>query len=147
MGTLLETDTAAVEISTERNALRQVLHVRDPRSNAAVALDPIELEGLTKSGEIRCEALLDGGYARVTPVPAAPQELELLQNEFAMVQVGAVQTTRGGGLFIRDLASRAETCLDADALRGLTRLTHGEFSPLLDPSRLVQAEEPDPDQV
>lgn len=135
-----------VEIHTEANVLRQVLHVRDPRSQAEVVLDPIELEGLTKTPEIRLDALLaDGDDAQETPEP--PERLELLQNEFAMVQVGVVETPRGRCLFIRDLASRAEVCLDANTLRSLTRLSHGEFAPLLDPSQLVQAEEPDPDQV
>lgn len=143
---LLESKTAAVEIAADTTPARQRLCVRDARSDAEVCLDPIELEGLTKMREIRLEALVDGGEP-APETPPAPVELELLQNEFAMVEVGHVETTRGGCLFIRDLASRTEVCLDADTLCGLTRLTHGEFAPLLDPSQLVQAEEPDPDQV
>ena len=142
----LEGAGAAVEIESEANALRQVLHVRDASSSAEVALDPFELEGLTKTTEIRFEALLDGGERGPEPA-AAPADVQVLQNEFAMVEIGTLETARGGCLFIRDLGSRAEICLDAAALAALTRLSHGEFAPLLDPSGLVQAEEPDPDQV
>jgi hypothetical protein len=143
----LRGEGGAVEVETESNALRQVLRLRDPRTSAEVALDPIELEGLTRTGEIRFEALLDGGEPTHAPVPAEPRELWVLQNEFAMVQVGPVETERGGCLFIRDLGSRTEVCLDATALRALIGLAHHEFAPLLDPSQLVQADEPDPDQV
>jgi hypothetical protein len=138
----LEGSGAAVDVVAERSVLRQVLRVRDASVGAEVALDPIELEGLTRAPEVRFEGV-PGERAEV----AAPSELQVLQNEFAMVQVGTVDTERGACLFIRDLASRAEICLDPAALAALTRLGHGEFAPLLDPSRLVQAEEPDPDQV
>jgi hypothetical protein len=142
---LLESETAAVEVTTDWSPVRQRLRVRDPRTYDEVFLDPIELEGLTKLHEIRLDALGNGGGRPAPPEP--PAELALLQNEFARVEVGHLTTSRGGCLFIRDLASRTEVCLDADTLRALTQLSHGEFAPLLDPSQLVQAEEPDPDQV
>jgi hypothetical protein len=140
--TRLEGSGAAVDVVAETNVLRQVLRVRDAAAGAELALDPIELEGLTRAPEVRFR-----GLPRRRAEVAPPSELQVLQNEFAMVQVGTVETEQGTSLFVRDLASRAEICLDPAALAALARLEHGELAPLLDPSRLVQAEEPDPDQV
>lgn len=74
-------------------------------------------------------------------------ELQIFQNEFAMVEVGRFETPSGPRLLIRDLASKAEVYLDPIELEGLTRVRHSGFAELLDPSGLLSEGEPDPDQV
>jgi hypothetical protein len=144
---LLKDTSATVEVGRFETASGSRLLVRDLESGAEIFLDPIELEGLTRLRESRdgpLRALLGETEALEEP---GPPELEVLQNEFAMVQIGRVETGAGPRLFIRDLASRAEATLHPSELRGLTRLRHGHLAPLLDPSELVAAMEPDPDQV
>jgi hypothetical protein len=121
--------------------------VKDIESGLEIFLDPIELEGLTRLRSSRAESLssLVAGDDREEPTP--PAELETMQNEFAMVQVGRIRSEDGTRLYIRDLASRAETTLLPIQLQGLTKLRHRQLAPLLDPSDLVAAMEPDPDQV
>ncbi|HEX5404948.1 MAG TPA: hypothetical protein VFX16_21880 [Pseudonocardiaceae bacterium] len=72
---------------------------------------------------------------------------EIYQNEFAMVELSRYETETGPRLHIRDLASGAEVYLDPIELESLTRWKHQDFAPLVDPSQLVGAAEPDPDQV
>jgi hypothetical protein len=72
---------------------------------------------------------------------------EIYQNEFAMVELSRYETESGPRLHIRDLASGAEVFLDPIELESLTRWKHEDFAPLVDPSELVSAAEPDPDQV
>jgi hypothetical protein len=116
-------------------------------SGAEIYLDPIELEGLTRLRSSRPDSLrsLVGGDDHLDPSP--PADLETMQNEFAMVQIGRIKSDDGTRLYIRDLASRAETTLLPIQLQGLTKLRHRQLAPLLDPSDLVAAMEPDPDQV
>jgi hypothetical protein len=144
---LLESETAAVEVAADITPARQRLWLRDTCLNVDVYLDPIELEGLTKVRKVRFEAVRDRATAEPALVPGSLAKLEVLQNEFAMVEVGVARSDHGDCLFIRDLVSRAEICLDAEVLRSLTQLSHSQFAPLLDPSQLVLTEDPDPDQV
>jgi hypothetical protein len=155
----IESRAGAVEIEALRAPSGERLRVRDVRAGAEICLDPIELEGLTRvrHGELAAALGLaaDGGAdgANGAAVEAAETEtpvvggVEVLQNEFAMVAVGRVDVAGGPHLLVRDLASRAEVLLDPGELCTLTRLRHRSFAPMLDPSSLVQAVEPDPDQV
>jgi hypothetical protein len=146
-GGVLTDGTASVEVSRFETASGPRLLVRDVESGSEIFLDPIELEGLTRLRESREGSLreLIREWDRLGETP--PSELETMQNEFAMVQIGLLETDSGPRLFIRDLASRAETSLQPAELQGLTRLRHKSLAPLLDPSELVAAMEPDPDQV
>jgi hypothetical protein len=72
---------------------------------------------------------------------------EIYQNEFAMVEVSRHETESGPRLRIRDLATGAEVFLDPLELESLTRWKHEDFAPLVDPSGLTSAGEPDPDEV
>ncbi|MGH2737006.1 MAG: hypothetical protein ACRDKZ_15610 [Actinomycetota bacterium] len=144
---LLKDRSASVEVARFETASGPRLRVRDPESGDQIFLDPIELEGLTRLRESRDGPLRELlGDAEEAAEPGS-SELEVLQNEFAMVQIGRLETGDGPRLFIRDLASRAQTILQPSELRGLTRLRHRNLAPLLDPSELVAAMEPDPDQV
>jgi hypothetical protein len=140
-------ETARVEVERADTAGGPRLRIRDAGSGHEIFLDPIELEGLTRLRESRDQSLraLARGPAD-TPSEAAA-DLEILQNEFAMVQVGRVELEDGPALYIRDLASRAETTLRMAELAGLAKLRHRQLAPLLDPSDLVASAEPDPDQV
>lgn len=75
------------------------------------------------------------------------REPEIYQNEFAMVEVSRYETESGPRLRIRALASGAEIFLDPVELESLTRWRHEDFAPLVDPSDLTSAPEPDPDEV
>jgi hypothetical protein len=143
----LEDRSATVEVGRFDTASGPRLRVKDIESGLEIFLDPIELEGLTRLRSSRAESLssLVAGDDREEPTP--PAELETMQNEFAMVQVGRIRSEDGTRLYIRDLASRAETTLLPIQLQGLTKLRHRQLAPLLDPSDLVAAMEPDPDQV
>ncbi|MGH2820791.1 MAG: hypothetical protein ACRDJ5_09065 [Actinomycetota bacterium] len=125
------------------------LRIRDVSGGREIFLDPIELEGLTRAVGAAFSALGDG-LEIPSPDESATHEIEpgeIFQNEFAMVQVGPSEGGRGLRLLIRDLASRAEILLSPGQLQLLTSLRHREFAALLDPSELVAAVEPDPDQV
>lgn len=76
-----------------------------------------------------------------------PGGYTIYRNEFAMVEVGRYETQSGPRLHIRDLSSGSEVFLDPLELEGLTRCRHEHFAPLIDPSGMVGADEPDPDQV
>jgi hypothetical protein len=144
---LLKDAFASVEVGRFETASGSRLRVRDTETGDQIFLDPIELEGLTRLRESRDRSLrgLLRDAAGDEDLDAA--DLETMQNEFAMVQVGRLDTGSGPRLFVRDLASRAETSLRPSELQGLTRLRHRQLAPLLDPSDLVAAMEPDPDQV
>lgn len=116
---------------------------------AEVVLDPLELEGLTRLP-----------YTAFPPLEGAPDRagvlightdpeatLQILRNEFAMVGIGFAEDEGGGRLVIRNMGSGAEVLLAAEQLARLTGLRHAQLAPLVDPSGLVAAEEPDPDQV
>lgn len=138
---------ASVEVGRFETASGPRLRVRDTETGDEIYLDPIELEGLTRLRESRDRSLrellrdADGDETKTAA------ELETMQNEFAMVQIGRLDSEAGPSLFVRDLASRAQTSLRPVELQGLTRLRHRQLAPLLDPSDLVAAMEPDPDQV
>jgi hypothetical protein len=146
-GGVLRDGSASVEVGRFETASGPRLLLRDLNSGSEIFLDPIELEGLTRLRESRDSSLRDllRDPDRLEKPPAA--DLETMQNEFALVEIGLVETGSGPRLFIRDLASRAETSLRPAELQGLTRLSHRSLAPLLDPSELVAAMEPDPDQV
>jgi hypothetical protein len=143
----LEDRSASVEVGRFDSPSGPRLRVKDLVSGAEIYLDPIELEGLTRLRSSRPDSLrsLVGGDDHLDPSP--PADLETMQNEFAMVQIGRIKSDDGTRLYIRDLASRAETTLLPIQLQGLTKLRHRQLAPLLDPSDLVAAMEPDPDQV
>jgi hypothetical protein len=140
-------ESARVEIVRADTPAGPRLRVRDNESGATIYLDPIELEGLTRlrynADELLRTLVEDADGA----APDAPADLETMQNEFAMVQIGRVHAEESIRLYIRDLASKAETMLTQSELVGLTSLHHRELAPLLDPSELAAASEPDPDQV
>ncbi|MEA2227299.1 MAG: hypothetical protein QOF29_611 [bacterium] len=153
----IESRAGAVEVEALRAPSGERLRVRDLRGGAEICLDPIELEGLTRVRHGALAAALglagnggaagaNGAAAHETEAPASVA-LEVLQNEFAMVAVGRVDVAGGPRLLVRDLASRTEVLLDPGELCTLTGLRHRSFAPMLDPSSLVQAVEPDPDQV
>jgi hypothetical protein len=144
---VFEEGSVAIEVSRFETSSGPRLRLRDLRESTEIFLDPLELEGLTRirggglvlgqtSGDGEEEAIEAGGFPG-----------EVFQNEFAMVTVGWLD--RGGRtrLVVRDLASRAEAYLRPVELKELTRLKHRQFAGLLDPSELVAAAEPDPDQV
>lgn|SRR5918996_1715454 len=143
----LQDRSASIEIGRSDTAGGPRLRVRDVTSGAEIYLDPIELEGLTRLRSSRADSLRSLTGEGDLDEPSPPSELETMQNEFAMVQIGRIQSDDGARLYIRDLASRAETTLRPVQLLGLTKLRHRQLAPLLDPSDLVAAMEPDPDQV
>jgi hypothetical protein len=145
---LYEEGSVAIEVSRFETSSGPRLRLRDLGESTEIFLDPLELEGLTR--------IRGGGLALGRPSMDDDEEEdshggglsgEVFQNEFAMVTVGRLD--RGGRtrLVVRDLASRAEAYLRPVELQELTRLKHRQFSGLLDPSELVAAGEPDPDQV
>jgi hypothetical protein len=144
---LYEEGSVAIEVSRFETPSGPRLKLRDLGESTEIFLDPLELEGLTR--------IRGGGLALGRPSMDDDEEdsfagglsEEVFQNEFAMVTVGRLD--RGGRtrLVVRDLASRAEAYLRPLELKELTRLKHRQFAGLLDPSELVAAAEPDPDQV
>jgi hypothetical protein len=145
---LYEEGSIAIEVSRFETSSGPRLRLRDLGESTEIFLDPLELEGLTR--------IRHGGLALGRPSMDDDEEGyshggglsgEVFQNEFAMVTVGRLD--RGGRtrLVVRDLASRAEAYLRPVELKELTRLKHRQFAGLLDPSELVAAAEPDPDQV
>jgi hypothetical protein len=58
----------------------------------------------------------------------------IFRNEFAMVEVRRNEDANSVRLLIRDVATGNEIYLDPLELEALTRLTHDEFAPLVDPS-------------
>lgn len=133
MKEIFENESVAVEVGRFETATGTRLVVRDPGKGAEIHLDAIELEGLARAAS--------------EPPEQWPEGLEVLKNEFAMVEVGKVETTEGSRLLIRDSASGAEARLNPSELRRLASVRHGYFGPLLDPSELDAEGEPDPDQV
>jgi hypothetical protein len=59
----------------------------------------------------------------------------IFRNEFAMVEVRRDEEANSVRLFIRDVATGNSIYLDPLELEALTRLTHEQFGPLVDPSR------------
>jgi hypothetical protein len=143
---VLEEGSVAIEVSRFETSSGPRLRLRDVRESAEIFLDPLELEGLTRmrhgswvfgpSGDVGDERSFEEA------VPG-----EVFQNEFAMVTVARLETEGRMRLHVRDLASQAEAYLRPIELQELTRLRHRQFADLLDPSELVAAAEPDPDQV
>jgi hypothetical protein len=127
--------SASVEVGRFKTSTGSRIMIRDPEKNREVYLDPIELEGL----------------ARTTSESPGEEEqaedLEVLQNEFARVEVGRVESRGEAQLLIRDSASGAEIRLSPSDLMKLTSVRHEYFGPLIDPSEMVAEAEPDPDQV
>ena len=143
---LLEEGSVAIEVSRFETSSGPRLRVRDLRDSAEIFLDPLELEGLTRirHGSWVLEESPHDGVDEYS-VEAVPGEV--FQNEFAMVTVARLETEGQMRLYVRDLASQAEAYLRPVELQELTRLRHRQFADLLDPSELVAAAEPDPDQV
>jgi hypothetical protein len=145
---LSDTD-AAIEVARFETACGPRLRISNLSAAEEIDLDPIELEGLTRAPGSTFPAL--GEDIEIpSEDDSANVEIEaseIFQNEFAMVQVRQSKGEQGMRLLIRDLASRAEILLQPTQLLRLTLLKHREFAALLDPSELVAAVEPDPDQV
>lgn len=144
---VLKEGSVAVEVSRFETSSGPRLRLRDLGDRAEIFLDPLELEGLTR---IRQGGLVLGGGSAADEgdAPAGGGVAEqLFQNEFAMVAVAKLDSEGRPRLLIRDLASQAEAYLRPVELQELTRLRHRQFAGLLDPSELVAAAEPDPDQV
>jgi hypothetical protein len=111
-------------------------------------LDPLELEGLTRLPF----TTLPGFPGVGLDDPSTRREggaggVEILRNEFALVEVRVAGRPDPPGLRVRSLISGVEVELRAEHLQRLTALRHRDLSPLIDPSGLVAATEPDPDQV
>jgi hypothetical protein len=146
---LYEEGSVAIEVSRFETPSGPRLRLRDLGESTEIFLDPLELEGLTR--------IRGGGLTLGRPSFDDDDEEEgshgggvseeVFQNEFAMVTVGRLDRGGRARLVVRDLASRAEAYLHPLELKELTRLKHRQFSGLLDPSELVAAAEPDPDQV
>lgn len=126
-------DSATIEVGRFKTTTGSRIMIRDPEKGVQIYLDAIELEGLARTSS--------------EPPEERSGNLEVLQNEFAMVEVGRIETPKGDQLLIRDSASGAEIRLGPSELEQLTAVQHGYFGPLLDPSELVAEGEPDPDQV
>jgi len=58
----------------------------------------------------------------------------VIRNEFAMVEVVRDDSAHDPRLLIRDMQSGDTVQLDALELEALTRISHGDLRPLLDPS-------------
>jgi hypothetical protein len=144
---LLQGQSNSVEVDRFETPSGARLRVREVSSGTEIYLDPIELEGLTRLRANNPPWSRDFGSDPSEPAGLVASQLEVLQNEFAMVEVGRLDTESGPRLFIRDLSSQAKAWLGPEELHRLTRLRHRDFGPLLDPSDLVAAIEPDPDQV
>jgi hypothetical protein len=144
---LYEEGSVAIEVSRFETPSGPRLKLRDLGESTEIFLDPLELEGLTR--------IRGGGLVLGRPSMDDDDEdshagglsEEVFQNEFAMVTVGRLDRGGRARLVVRDLASRAEAYLRPLELKELTRLKHRQFAGLLDPSELVAAAEPDPDQV
>jgi hypothetical protein len=144
---LYEEGSVAIEVSRFETPSGPRLRLRDLGESTEIFLDPLELEGLTR--------IRGGGLVLGRPSIDDDDEdshtgglsEEVFQNEFAMVTVGRLDRGGRARLVVRDLASRAEAYLHPLELKELTRLKHRQFAGLLDPSELVAAAEPDPDQV
>jgi hypothetical protein len=144
---LYEEGSVAIEVSRFETPSGPRLRLRDLGESTEIFLDPLELEGLTRirgGGLVLGRSSIDDDEEDSS---AGGLSEEVFQNEFALVTVGRLD--RGGRtrLVVRDLASRAEAYLRPLELKELTRLKHRQFAGLLDPSELVAAAEPDPDQV
>ena len=61
-------------------------------------------------------------------------EIQVLQSEFAMVEIRYDHSANGVRLHIRDLASDNEIFLDPLELEALTRVDHDFFVPLVAPA-------------
>lgn len=68
------------------------------------------------------------------PISVEFTDSVLVRNEFAMVQVRLDSTSHDPLLMIRDMHSGAAIFLDPLELEALTRFTHEQLKPLLDPS-------------
>jgi hypothetical protein len=143
---LYEEGSVAIEVSRFETPSGPRLKLRDLGESTEIFLDPLELEGLTR---IRGGGLVLGRPSMDDDEDSHAGGLseEVFQNEFAMVTVGRLDRGGRARLVVRDLASRAEAYLRPLELKELTRLKHRQFAGLLDPSELVAAAEPDPDQV
>lgn len=138
-----------VEVSKFETATGARLRLRRPGHTATeVYLDPLELEGLTRV-RYKPIALLPSRNAEDEAAlrTAAPEQIERLQNEFAMVGVGVARWRNEAGLVIRDMNAGQTVLLTADELEALLRVRHRDFAPLIDTSDLEAVHEPDIDQA
>ena len=137
-----------VEVTEHVTGTGPRLRIRSLAEEAAVDLDPLELEGLTRLPFTTFPALEDRlDEADAETVFGPPGDLRILRNEFAMVGVSVAGGAGGPRLRVRNMASGAEVRLRPGHLARLTRLRHRDLAPLVDPSGLAAEEEPDPDQV
>ncbi len=151
---VLREGTAEVGVAVEVTPTGARLALRAP-SGAAIALDALELEGLTRlpfspfpplgsAGSSISRGGEDGGRE----VGGAEAEgFEVVRNEFAMVGVRLAAEGEIRELVVRNIGTGAEVRLRPSQLERLARLHHRDLAPLVDPSDLVPEAEPDPDQV
>jgi hypothetical protein len=150
--TLLREGDVEVEVSPHVTPTGPRLRLRSLPGGESLDLDPLELEGLTRLAFVTFPQLHDGpGEIESDFVVGGGADLEILRNEFAMVAVtveeGPEEGPDGGSLRVRNMGSGAEVVLRAHHLERLVRLHHRDLAPLVDPSGLAAAAEPDPDQV
>jgi hypothetical protein len=109
--------------------------------------DPLELEGLTRVRHKPLAVL--AGLEQAVPNGGGfdVDGLELLQNEFAMVGVGAVRSGGAEGLLIQDMNGGQRVVLSARELGGLLRAKHMDLAPLIDTSDLTALPEPEIDEL
>lgn len=125
--------------------MRLRLRRADPAA-AEVYFDPLELEGLTRARH-KPNPLVHGGPDGEDVLSrSGHKEIEVFQNEFAMVGVGVSGSKSHAGLFIRDMNAGQTIVLGADELELLLRAHHRDFAPLIDTSDLIAVHEPDIDQ-
>lgn len=121
---------------------------RSRPSPLEACFDPLELEGLTRVRHKPLAVLAgleqpmaNGGLS------AEVDELELLQNEFAMVGVRPVRSAESEGLLIQDMNGGQRVVLSAGELGGLLLAKHMDFAPLIDTSDLDALPEPEIDEL
>ena len=146
---VLREGAVEVEVSEEVTESGPRLRIRSLGGETSLALDPLELEGLTRLPFTPFDPLegLSGGLGEDLVVAPPGPGLAILRNEFAMVGVGVAEGPGGPRLLVRNMASGAEVRLGPAQLERLTRVRHRDLAPLVDPSGLVAEIEPDPDQV
>lgn len=110
--------------------------------------DALELEGLTRIRHKWLAVL--GDQAPVGPDGEGRVEidqLELLQNEFAMVGVSSARRGPKEGLLIQDMNGGQRVFLDSNELTLLMRAKHMDLAPLIDTSDLTALPEPEIDEL
>lgn len=147
---ILRDGASEVEVRPFETGTGVRLRITATADGRSLDLDPLELEGLTRLPYTTLPGIaLSARSADVAPPPVGrpASAIEVLRNEFALVEVRVAGGPDGPGLWIRSMISGAEVALRPTDLERLSALRHRDLSPLIDPSGMVVTEEPDPDQV